>query len=212
MEKIILRNLLSNDLYVRKALPFLKDEYFSGAEQKLFQTIKSFILKYNIPPTTDALLIEIESNKNISEPEYNSVLTVLEDFKTNKTETPIDWLIDSTEQFCQDRAIYNALGQALEIIKDNPKVSASKGTIPKLLSDALAITFDPNVGHDYLEQYQDRYDYYHRIEDRIPFDLEFFNKITKGGLPRKTLNIILAGCVHPETKVCIRFRKKDNDS
>lgn len=192
IERVILRNLLKNDSYVRKVLPFIKEDYFSGSDKKLYQTIHKFILKYNIPPTCDTLIVDLDNDKSVTENEFADVQETLKSFQEEKTETPIDWLIASTEQFCQDRALYNAIAEALEIIKENPKVGASKGSIPKLLSDALGVTFDPNVGHDYLEQYLDRFEYYHRTEDRIPFDLDFLNKITKGGLPSKTLNIVMA--------------------
>lgn len=191
VEKVILRNLLKNDEFTRKVLPFLKTEYFSGSDQKLYDTIQKFILKYNVAPTLDALILEVDSNKTVTEPEMNVISDVLQEFSENKTETTLDWLVNRTEQFCQDQAIVNALSASLDIIQNNSKVGASKGTIPQLLSNALAITFDPNVGHDYLEQYQSRYDYYHKVLDRIPFDLEYFNKITNGGLPAKTLNIVM---------------------
>lgn len=193
IEKVILRNLLKNDTYVRKVLPFLKPEYFSDSDKKLYETIHNFILKYNKPPTCDALIVDLDNDKTTTENDFADVQETLKRFGEDKTETPIDWLIVTTEQFCQDRALYNAIASALEIIQKDPKVGASKGSIPKLLSDALAVTFDPNVGHDYLEQYLERFDYYHKVEDRLPFDLDFFNKITKGGLPAGTLNIILAG-------------------
>jgi hypothetical protein len=208
IERVILRNLLKNDAYVRKVLPFIKEDYFSGSDKKLYQTIHKFILKYNLPPTCDTLIVDLDNDKSVTENEYSEVQETLKSFQEEKTETPIAWLLTTTEQFCQDRALYNAIAEALEIIKENPKVGASKGSIPKLLSDALGVTFDPNVGHDYLEQYLDRFEYYHRTEDRIPFDLDFFNKITKGGLPSKTLNIVMASCVHPDTKVKIRYKPK----
>ena len=212
IEKIVLKNLLKNENYTRKVLPFLKSEYFLSDEERiLFQTIQDFILKYNTQPTKDALKIEIDSIKNITEDTVKKIYDVLENVQNDSENTNIDWLVSSTEQFCQDKGIYNAIMKSIEIM-NSPKGSLSKGSIPQLLSDALAISFDPNVGHDYFEQVEDRYEYYHRVLEKIPFDLEFFNKITKNGLPKKTLNIALAGCVHPATKVKIRYRKKNIDS
>lgn len=191
IEKIILRNLLKNEAYVRKVLPFLKDEYFTVDEDKrLFKTIKDFILKYNTSPTVDALLIEIDS-LNLREESIKSINETIKEITTTNEDTNIDWLTNSTEEFCQEKAIYHAIMKSIDIM--NSKGQQTKGAIPSLLSDALAVSFDPNVGHDYLEQYDKRFEYYHRVEEKIPFDLDFFNKITKNGLPKKTLNIALAG-------------------
>jgi replicative DNA helicase len=192
IEKIVLKNLFLNETYARKILPFLKDEYFSNEDDRtLFKTTRDFILKYNTRPTYDALRIQIESENNLSEDTLKNIITALDQFKAASEDTNQEWLVSSTEKFCQERAIYNAIMKSIEIMNGSAK--ESKGAIPQLLSDALAISFDPNVGHDYLEQYESRFDYYHRVEDKIPFDLEYFNKITKNGLPKKTLNIILAG-------------------
>ena len=192
LEKTILKNMLRNENYTRKVLPFLKSEYFLSEDERiLFNTIHDFILKYNVPPTTDALRIEINSLA-VPDATIKSTNASLEEVTSDKSETNLDWLLETTEHFCQEKAIYNAMMKSIDIMNGNSKTQ-SKGMIPSLLSDALAVTFDPNVGHDYLDQSTDRYEYYHRVQERMPFDLEFFNTITKGGLPKKTLNIALAG-------------------
>ena len=192
IEKLILKNLLKNENYTRKVLPFLKDEYFTEEPDRvLFATVRNFILKYNKAPTVDALKIEIDS-LSVREDTIRSINESVDEVLKDSSETNSDWLIDSTEQFCQDKAIYHAMMKSIEIM-NSKNGSLSKGAIPSLLSDALAISFDPNVGHDYFESVDDRYEYYHRIVDRLPFDLDFFNEITKGGIPKKTLNIALAG-------------------
>ncbi|NDB60208.1 DNA primase [bacterium] len=163
-----------------------------GHDRTLFKEIKSFILKYNNLPTYDALVIEIDSLRNIKEEQVKTITDTLKELSEDKIDTNIDWLSDSTEKFCQEKAIYNAIMKSIDVM-NNKNSTLTKGAIPQLLSDALSVSFDPNVGHDYLEQYDYRYEYYHRVLEKIPFDLEFFNKITKNGLPKKTLNIALAG-------------------
>lgn len=188
-----MKNLMRNEPFARKVLPFLKNEYFSVEEDKvLFREIKDFILKYNNLPTHDALAIEIDNIKGLKEDQVKNILTTLDGLQKDKIDTDEKWLVENTEKFCQDKAIYNAIMTSIEIM-NNEKGSLTKGAIPSLLSDALAVTFDPNVGHDYTEDFENRYEYYHRIVDRVPFDLDFFNKITKNGLPKKTLNVALAG-------------------
>ena len=157
----------------------------------MFQEITSFILKYNTTPTPDALKIEINSIRGSTDDTIKKIIEQIDEFGKDTTKTNMDWLIDSTEKFCQDRAIYNAITESLEIM--NGKGTLQKGAIPDLLTKALSISFDPNVGHDYLEQSDERYHYYHKIEDKLKFDLEFFNKITKNGVPRITLNVLMAG-------------------
>ena len=192
IEKVVLKNLLKNEPYTRRVLPFLQPEYFLEQDDRvLFTTIKEFILKYNTRPSFDALSLDVNSRNNLSDDVVKSIDKSLSDFKNDKETVNQDWLIDSTEKFCQEKAIYNAIMKSIDIMNSNGK--QSKGAIPSLLSDALAISFDPNVGHDYLDQADLRYDYYHRVLEKIPFDLEYFNKITKDGLPKKTLNIALAG-------------------
>lgn len=148
-------------------------------------------MKYNTQPTFDALQIEVDNIRGTSDDTVNSINVTLKELKNDTNSTNQDWLLESTEKFCQEKAIYNAITESLEIM--NGKGNLSKGAIPTLLSDALGVSFDPNVGHDYLDQYEDRYEYYHRVQEKLPFDLEFFNKITKNGVPRKTLNVVMAG-------------------
>jgi len=193
IEKVILKNLFKNEEYTRKSLPFLFEEYFSSGETKaLFQILRDFIVKYNARPTYDALVIEVNDKKNLGEAVHKDALNVLDEIRNDETETSQDWLLESTEKFCKERAVYNALMKSIDVMNDQVK-GAEMGTILKLLEDALAVSFDTDVGHDYMENYNERYDYYHSVHEKIPFDLEFFNKITKGGVSRKTLNVILAG-------------------
>lgn len=193
IEQTILKNLLKNEEYARKILPFVKDEYFTVEEDRvLFHEIKDFIVKYNNIPTVDALLIEVDSIAHLKEDQVKQIVNTVKELHKDDIDTNMDWLVDSTEKFCQEKAIYHAIMKSIDIM-NNKDSTNTKGAIPQLLTDALGVSFDPNVGHDYLEQYEDRYDYYHRVLEKIPFDLDFFNKITKNGLPKKTLNIALAG-------------------
>jgi replicative DNA helicase len=188
-----LKNLMRNEPFTRKVLPFLKDEYFTVEEDRiLFKEIKDFILKYNNLPTADALKIEIDSLRNVKEDQVKSLTETIDELQADKIDTNVDWLSEKAEQFCQEKAIYHAIMTSIEIMNEK-NGTLTKGSIPKLLSDALSVSFDPNVGHDYLEDFDDRYEYYHRVQEKIPFDLDFFNKITKDGLPKKTLNVALAG-------------------
>lgn len=205
IEFLILRNLLYNEKYLRKVLPFIQKEYYENVNQKVvFEEIVSFVEKYNELPTKEVLNIEIEKRKDINEQSYKEVSHLVSSLDDVVTE--FDWLVDTTEKWCRDRAIYLALMDSIQIA-DGQDSKRTRDVIPNILSNALAVSFDNHVGHDYLQDYEERYDSYHRKEEKTPFDLEFFNKITKGGLSNKTLNICLAGCVHPETKVKIRFRK-----
>ena len=193
IETTILGNLLINEEYTRKVLPFLKNDYFtSNAEKTIHETIGDFVTKYNALPTKEALSIELQEVK-INEVEFKETMELLDDISKDTEEyADLGWLLDSTEKFCQDKAIYNAVVESIGIL-DNQKSSQDKGLIPEILSDALSVSFDPHVGHDYLDDSDDRFEFYHRVEEKIPFDLEYFNKITKGGLPQKSLNICLAG-------------------
>ena len=192
-EIAILKNLLQNEEYTRKVLPFLKVDYFTEhADKILYEKVNTFVNKYNTLPSHEALKIELSETK-MNEEEFKDSLNLLKEIDSNAEDyTDINWLLDTTEKFCQDKAIYNAVVDSISIL-DNPKSTEDKGAIPDILSDALSVSFDPHVGHDYIDDSDDRYDYYHRIEERIPFDLDYFNRITKGGLPQKTLNICLAG-------------------
>ena len=192
LEQTILKNLIKNETYTRKVLPFLKEEYFGNMEDRLlFKEVAGFILKYNQQPTFDALEIEVNNIRGVTDDSVKNIGETLKELENDTNPTNQDWLVESTEKFCQEKAIYNAITSSLEIM--NGKGKLTKGAIPTLLSDALGVSFDPNVGHDYLEQADERFEYYHRHEERLSFDLEFFNKITKNGVPKKTLNIIMAG-------------------
>lgn len=192
LEQTILKNLIKDKNYTRKVLPFLREEYFGNMEDRLlFKEVADFLLKYGEQPTFDALDIEINNIRGTTDDTVKSMRETLKTLNDDTEKTNEDWLIDNTEKFCQEKAIYNAITSSLEIM--NGKGKLSKGAIPSLLSDALSISFDPNVGHDYIDQSQERYEYYHRVEERIPFDLDYFNKITKNGIPKKTLNIVMAG-------------------
>jgi len=194
IEKIILKNLVYNESYVKRVLPFLKSEYFSDhSEIILFKTINNFILKYENLPTFESLVIQLRDTK-LNENELKDVVNELNEFRKEKDETVDEkWLLEQTEKFCQEKAIHNALLESIQILDDKTRTTKDKGAIPSILSDALSVSFDEHIGHDYTEDYESRYDFYHRKEEKIPFDLEFFNKITKGGVSYKTLNIILAG-------------------
>jgi len=194
LEQTILKNLIYNEEYLRKVLPFLKSEYFTDRSDKtLYDEIASFTETYNSTPTVEALVLAVKERRNLTDDEVEKCETYLQEIaKTKDEESKVQWLTDKTEQFCQEKAIYNAVLGAISILDGKDKTQ-DKGAIPKVLSDALAVSFDNSVGHDYLENSEERYEFYHRKEERIPFDLDFFNKITKGGLPTKTLNIALAG-------------------
>jgi len=194
MEKIeflILRNLIYNEEYARKVIPFIKDDYFEDQKQKIiFQEISSFIQQYNKLATKEILSIEVEKRSDINDTLFAEIVDIISSFEDEVGE--LDWLIDSTEKWCRDRAIYLALMESIQLA-DGKDESKGRDAIPNILSDALSVSFDNHVGHDYLQDYEKRFESYHKKEDRIPFDLEYFNKITKGGLPNKTLNIALAG-------------------
>ena len=192
IESVIFKNLVNNEEYVRKVIPFLKPEYFGDQKDRvLFELISNYITKYNSAPTREALAIDLSSKTGLSDQTFKDVQGEINDL-THYEETKIDWLVDQTEKFCQEKAVYNAIMSSIQIL-DNSAGQESKGAIPQILSDALAVSFDSSVGHDFLENAADRFEFYHTKEEKVAFDLEYFNDITKGGLPRKTLNIILAG-------------------
>jgi replicative DNA helicase len=194
LEQTIIKNLIYNEEYVRKVLPFIRPDYFSdNAEKIVFKEIFDFIGQYKNPPTHEALVINFTEKKNLTEPQVQEAIELLNKVHSDKDEpTETQWLIEQTEKFCQDKAIYNAIMESVSIL-DSKSEKRTKGEIPQLLSDALGVSFDNNIGHDYTQDYDSRYDSYHKVESRIRFDLDLFNKITKGGLPVKTLNIALAG-------------------
>ena len=193
LEQTILRNLIYNDEFLRKTLPFLKSEYFVGSADKvLFEEIQSFVDAYTTAPSIEAIELAVKENRKITEDVLEECQTSLKEIHEKSNEVSnLEWLIDKTELFCQEKAIYNSVLKSITIL-DGKDQSLDKGSIPKLLQDALSVSFDNSVGHDYLDDSDARYEFYHRHEERIPFDLEYFNKITKGGLPNKTLNIALA--------------------
>ena len=191
VEFLILRNLLYNEEYVRKVVPFLKAEYFENFNEKVvFEEILNFVQEYNQPATREVLCIETEKRQDINDSSFKEISDLITSLEESPSE--FNWLVNTTEKWCRDRAIYLALMESIQLAdgKDDTK---GRDAIPTILSDALAVSFDSNVGHDYLTDYEERYESYHRKEDKIPFDLEYFDKITKGGLPNKTLNIALAG-------------------
>mgnify|MGYP000736990914 FL=1 len=191
IEFLILRNLLNNEKYVRKVIPFIKSEYFEDANQKvIFEEILKFVQEYNQPATKEVLCIEVEKRQDINDTSFREITQVISYLDDQPSE--FNWLVDTTEKWCRDRAIYLALMESIHIA-DGKDQKKNRDSIPSILSDALAVSFDTHIGHDYLLDYEERYESYHRKEEKIEFDLEYFNKITKGGLPNKTLNIALAG-------------------
>ena len=192
VEFLILRNLLYNEEYVRKVIPFIKAEYFEDFNQKVvFEEILAFVQEYNETATKEVLCIETEKRQDINDSSFKEITQLISYLEDQPTE--FNWLVDTTEKWCRDRAIYIALMESIQLADGKADDSKGRDAIPSILSDALAVSFDTHIGHDYLTDYEERYESYHRKEDKIEFDLEYFNKITKGGLPNKTLNIALAG-------------------
>jgi len=191
LEQTILRNLLTDEKYMRKVLPFIKPDYFQGVYRILFKEAGKFVGKYNKLPSAETFKIELDQSDMIGGEQYSVAVDILPQL-FSKEKIDDTWLIDTTEKWCQDRAIYNAVMESISII-DGKHESLTKGALPDLLSKALGVAFDTNVGHDYIENADERFEFYHKEENRIPFDLEYFNKITKGGVPNKSLNICLAG-------------------
>jgi len=191
IENTIINNLFFDEQFTRKTIPFLKESYFTKREEKiLFREIHAFINKYNNLPTKESILIELNNRKDLNEEEYKSTKELVASIK--EEETDLQWLTDTTEKFCKDRAVHNAVLEGITILEGKDKTRTPE-SLPSLLSDALGVSFDKHVGHDYIEDAQERFDWYHTKEKRYPFDLSYFNRITKGGIPSKTLNIALAG-------------------
>ena len=191
VEQLVIKNLLLDEEYVRKALPFIKSEYFADIiGRKLFEITSKYFSEYNAIPTKEALVIEVGQLDNISDDQHKDIVRSIGSIDEDKSD--FEWILDTTEKWCKERALYLALMSSIKIAEGNDEQRAA-GAIPTILSEALAVTFDNHIGHDYLEDYEERYEFYHQKEEKIPFDLEFFNKITKGGLPNKTLNVALAG-------------------
>jgi len=191
IEQTILRNLLTEEKYMRKVLPFIKPEYFEGPYRTLFKEAGKYVAKYNKLPAKEAFLVELNEHSNLSNEQFTAAVDIAQSL-FDGDDVDDTWLLENTEKWCQDRAIYNAVMESITII-DGKHDTLTKNALPELLTKALGVAFDTNVGHDYIENVEERYEFYHTEEDRIPFDLEYFNKITKGGVPNKTLNIALAG-------------------
>ena len=191
LQTTVLQKLVNDEKYCRKVLPFIKTEYFDTAHKTIYKLVLNFVSKYNKLPTRAALEIEFQNNADVDEELYPHAVKVLEAIDQNPN-VEENWLLENTEKWCKDRAVYLAIMESIQII-DGKKKDISRDGIPDILQKALGINFDNSVGHDYLGDFEKRYDFYHKVEDRMPFDLEKFNAITKGGVPRKTLNIALAG-------------------
>jgi replicative DNA helicase len=193
IETIILRNLVHNDGFTRRVLPFLSEEYFKDRnERAVYGLIRDHVHRYNKAPNKDALGVALENRGGLSEQAYKDCKTIVTTITGAAPTDDTDWLLHETEKFCKDKAVYNAIIRSIEII-DGKSQNETKNAIPNILSDALSVSFDQQIGHDYFTDADDRFDFYHRVEHKIPFDLDMFNKITNGGVPNKTLNVILAG-------------------
>ena len=191
IESTIIKNLVSDDTYVRKVIPYIKPEYFNEYSDKiLFDIINNFVVTYGQTPTKEVLSIEVDNRKDLNEDSYKQLQVKIDDI--DNTEVDSQWLLDATEKWCKQRAVYLALLDSVKIA-DGQDEKRTEDAIPSILQEALAVSFDDHIGHDYIEDYEDRFAFYHRNESKIPFDLSLFNKITKGGIPNKTLNVALAG-------------------
>ena len=191
IEQVVLRNILTNDQFMRRVLPFIQPEYFEGVYRNLFQEAGKFVAKYNRLPTLEAFKIELDES-NLNEDQYTSAIQILPNILEKEIDVDEKWLYEKTEKWCQDRALYLSIMESITII-DGKHQTLTKNALPDILTKALSVSFDTNIGHDYLENVDTRYDFYHEKEERLPFDLDYFNQITKGGLPKKTLNVALAG-------------------
>ena len=201
IENLILSNLLYDENYIRSVLPFLKEEYFVNHEQRIvFNLVDKYFTKYNACPSREALKIEVDELSLNTDTHASCVQFI---GSLNKSDTDEEWLMKQTEKYCQDKAIYNAIMESIQVI--DGKSDKDKGALPQILSDALAVSFDTNIGHDFLEDFESRYDFYHKVVERQPFDLDYFNRITRGGIPRKTLNVILAGTGVGKTLMMCHF-------
>jgi hypothetical protein len=214
LQALILNSIVSNEKFCRKVLPHIKPEYFEETQYRAtYELISDFIGRFNTIPNATALEIEFFKSKFANSSEAGTILQTISALETGQPEnTDAEWLLQTSEKWCKERAVYLAVMESIEVI-DGKKSDVSPGSIPGILQKALSVTFDTNVGHDYIENADLRYDFYHTKEDKIPFDLDMFNVITAGGVSRKTLNILLAGCVHPDTKIKVRIRRpKDTSS
>ncbi len=193
IELVVLENLLYNDEYTRRVIPFLKGEYFHNKKERiLFENIQSFVIQYNSLPTKEAISINLDKDKSITEDEYTGISELIDSLEKKETPPEQAWLLNETENFCKDKAVYNAIMESIHII-DGKSATKTENAIPHILSDALSVSFDTHIGHDYIEDSDERYEFYHKVEQKVSFDLDFFNTITGGGTPQKTLNIVMAG-------------------
>lgn len=191
LEQTILSNLIYNDEYCRKVVPYLKEEYFDDvAAKKIFSTFSDYVAEYKEPPSIEALKVMLDDRKDLNEDLFKSVVQTVDNLKQDKS-TNQEWLLNETEKFCKDKDLFNTIRKAITIVDGSDK-EADTGSLPKLFMDSLSISFDTHIGHDYMEDFESRFDFYHRKEERLPFDIEMLNKITKGGLPRKSLTVFLA--------------------
>ena len=192
-EKVILQNLISNDEYSRRVIPFIRDEYFhNNIDKKIFSIVRDYIISYNGIPTKEAIVLSLQKDNTLQEDDYKDAIDLVDDITKEHKDPDLTWLTEETERFCKDKAIYNAIMESIHII-DGKSKTQTENAIPNILSDALSVSFDTHIGHDYIEDSDERYDFYHKVEKRVPFDLDFFNTITNGGTPQKTLNIVMAG-------------------
>ena len=206
IETTILSNLIHDEEYSRKVIPFLKKEYFADRiESIVSEEILKFFETFTKSATPEILSIEISNRRDINATELTQTQTLIESLDYNEINQT--WLINETEAFCKQRAVYIAILDSIQIIEGKDKVHTQEA-IPNLLSEALSVCFDTNIGHDYFNDAEARFDFYRGVEEKLPFDIDILNKITAGGLSRKSLNIFLAGCVHPETKIRIRMRRR----
>ena len=191
IEQLVLKHLINNEDYARKTIPFLQKEYFSDSTEGLvFEKIKKFINDYNSIPSREALSIEIDNDKSVNDEQFKSCGKIIDELTIDEA-PDVQWLLDKTEKFCQEKAVYNAIMESIQIIDGKDKKKSS-GTIPNILSDALSVSFDNHIGHDFLDDAEKRYNFYHTTENKIPFDIELLNAATKEGLSNKSLNIILS--------------------
>ena len=203
IEKVIFTNLLKNEGYMRAVQPHIKEEYFSMPHYRIVHgLIEDYFLKYETCATAEALQIEL-NDLELNDGVYRDALEFIKEINSIDVEQNFDWLLETTEKYCQDKAIYNAVMESIQIIDGKSK--KDKGAMPELLSEALSVSFDTSIGHDFLEDYESRYDFYHKVVERLPFDIDYLNKITRGGIPRKTLNVILAGTGVGKTLMMCHF-------
>lgn len=209
VEEIVLSNLLMQEDYARKVVPHLEKEYFAErVDALIYDEIQTFFLKFNTLPTKEVLRVQIADKAGVSNSDTEEALSRVQGLSVEPKN--LDWLVEKTEAFCRDRALYNAIMKSITII-DGKDQKHNREAIPSILQEALGISFNTAVGHSYLDNASERFDFYTRVESKIVLDIEMFNKITNGGLSRKTLNILLAQCVHPDTKVRVRIRSKAQD-